>query len=381
MNPSLGTRFTRTLSLATWIGTAAIYGSALNAQGREKQRSPEQQARADSTRRAERSAKANRLALFATDDVLEFTLVANFADIARDRDTLSTKRFAAVLTVKDTAGEDRHIPVRLRTRGHFRLSSRNCRFVPLRIDFPDSLRKGTPFAGQDNIKLGTHCQANDRYETYTRREYLAYRIFNQLTDKSLRARLARATYVDSATQKVVDTRTALFIEDEDDVAKRMGARIQEIRRALFADVHRPTLLTVTIFEYLIGNTDWSLSALHNMRLAQTSDFTYHPLAYDFDFSGLVDAHYASVSPLIGTKSVRERVYRGPCLTPEESTAMAARFFAAREAVMAQVRAVPGFTERDIKQSTEYLDEFFKLAQDPSRFKRVFVDNCEDRVGA
>jgi hypothetical protein len=49
--------------------------------------------------------------------------------------------------------------------------------------------------------------------------------------------------------------------------------------------------------------------------------------------------------------------------------------------MAQVRAVPGFTERDIKQSTEYLDEFFKLAQDPSRFKRVFVDNCEDRVGA
>ncbi len=346
-----------------------------------QERSAAEEARADSVKRAERAAKANKLALFATDELLEFTLVANFDAISRDRDSLSTKRFTGVLTVKDTAGDDRHIPVQLRTRGHFRLASRNCRFVPLRIDFPDSMRKGTPFAGQEDIKLGTHCQSNDRYETYTRREYLAYRIFNELTEKSLRARLARGTYVDSASGKTVDTRTALFIENEDDVAKRMGAKIREIRRALFADVDRNTLVTVLIFEYLIGNTDWSLSALHNMRLAQTADFTYYPLAYDFDFSGLVDAQYASVSPLIGTKNVKERVYRGPCLKPEELVPMAQKFSSAKGAILAQVNAVPGFAERDIKQATEYLEQFFKITEDPRRFKRVFIDDCEDRPGA
>lgn len=336
-------------------------------------------------RRVEKAAEAARKAaarpLFADAVPLEFTLVANYGALARDRDTLSTKRFAGTVIVKDTAGADRTIPVQLRTRGHFRLLARNCRFVPLRVVFPDSGLKGTPFAGQDGIKLGTHCQNNDdRYDTYTRKEYLAYRLFNVITDRSFRARLATATYVDSASNKPVATRVAMFIESEDDISARIGAKIRELRGAMFDDVEKHQLLLAMLFQYAIGNTDISLYALHNMRIAAGGDGTMIPLIYDFDFSGMVNTHYATPDPRMGIRTVRERKYRGPCATVEEYQAAAQQFLLKKNEFMAEIAAVPGLSSRDQKDVAEYLKEFYDVLEDPRRFKREIMDACERRPG-
>ena len=101
------------------------------------------------------------------------------------------------------------------------------------------------------------------------REYLAYKVFNQMTAKSVRARLAKVTYVDSATGKPMGTRAGIFLEDDGDVAKRMGGRTVELPRVQFKDVDSDTLNAMMLFEYMVGNTDFSLYALHNVVFVQT----------------------------------------------------------------------------------------------------------------
>ena len=326
-------------------------------------------------------AKANTRALFATTEPIAFTLVANYNGIAKDRDTLSTRRFWGTLVITDSAGAERRLPVQLRTRGHFRLLSRNCRFVPLKIEFADSGLKGTPFAGQKGLKLGTHCQnGDDRYDRYTRREYLAYTAFNAVTEKSFRARLASGTYVDSASGKVVATALAMFIENEDELAARLGGKIREIRGASFADLEPRQLELVTLWEYALGNTDISFFALHNARIAQLPEGTVIPLIYDFDFSGLVNAHYAVPDPRMGIRTVRERKFRGPCHSEAEYQAAAQAFLGKRDAILAAIAAVPGFDKGEQQDAREWLTGFFDVLSNPGRLKREIVESCEKRGG-
>jgi hypothetical protein len=368
--------------------TAAIAESQDS--GKKKDQPPKAMTAADSAAqlakkeesRARALAKANTRALFAEEAPIAFTLVANYGALAKDRDTLSTKRFSGTLVVADSAGAERRLPVTLRTRGHFRLMARNCPFVPIRIDFPDSGRKGTPFAGQTGLKLGTHCRNGDRrYDAYTRREYLAYRLFNVVTPMSFRARMATGTYVDSASGKVVATHTAMFIENEDDVATRMGAKIREqMRGALFDDLQQDQLLRVVLFEYLIGNTDFSFAALHNTRVVQSRDGTVYPIAYDFDFSGLVAAHYATPDPRMGIQKVTDRRFRGPCRPLDVYLAAVAPFVEKKAAMLAEVDRVPGITKDDREWALEFLGDFFRRVEKPQDVKRHIVDMCESRPG-
>src|SRR5213079_225449 len=94
---------------------------------------------------------------------------------------------------------------------------------------------------------------------------------NLLTPRSVRARLAKITYVDSATDKTIGTRYGIFLEDDSDVARRMEGRTVQLPRVLFKDVDADTLETMMVFEYMIGNTDFSLYALHNVIFVQTPD--------------------------------------------------------------------------------------------------------------
>ncbi len=320
--------------------------------------------------------------LFATREPLAFTLIANFGNIAKDRDSTSKVRHPATLVVVDSAGSERKIPVQLRTRGHFRLKRSTCRFVNLLVLFPGKKTlAGTPFEGQESLKLGGHCQDDDRYEQLLRREYLAYQILNEVTPRSFRARLASGSYIDSASGKKLTTRAAMFIEHEDDVAARAGGKVREFRRALFDDVDFKTLDRMAIFEYMIGNTDWSIYALHNVRLVVTDSVGVLPIPYDFDFSGLVNAPYAGPAPQLQIRSVRERLYRGPCRTWDELAPTVAGFTALRPAIMALPARVPGLDRGEVRDAEEFLAAFFQTAADAGEAKRAFIDGCLKKPGA
>src|SRR5947208_6258443 len=91
--------------------------------------------------------------LFQDSAPLEFTLTSEFSLINKERTPNNKKQFPGVMTV---GGKE--IPVKVGSRGHLRLNSRTCEFVPIKLDFEKEAVAGTPFDGQTELKLGTHCQ-------------------------------------------------------------------------------------------------------------------------------------------------------------------------------------------------------------------------------
>ena len=314
--------------------------------------------------------------LFANTSPLEFTLTANFSLINKDRKPDSTTRYPGVLTVAGSDGAPREIAVKLSARGHFRRMARNCSLVPLRVEFPREGMTGTPFDGQTTLKLGTGCGDSKDYEQITLREYLQYPLLNLVTPLSFRARLGRAVYVDEKSKKKSAPRYALFIEHENDVARRAEGRIVELPRVMFKDVTDQSLDHMMLFEYMIGNTDMSIWALHNVRLVQKPNRTLLVVPYDFDLSGLVNAPYATPDRKLGLRTVVDRMYRGPCRGVDEMDAAAQPFRAKRGDMMALIDAVPDLDVALRHEVKNYLEGFFRTIDKPASIKKQFVDGCK-----
>jgi hypothetical protein len=329
---------------------------------------------------ADRRQAAEKRRLFRTTDPLEFTLIANFKAVNRDRGPISTKTFPATIQFVKDNGTPASIPLQIRTRGHSRRRFEVCEFAPLRLEFPKNLTSGTVFDGHGSLKLGTHCRSVDEFEQYVIREYSAYLINNLLTPRSYRARLAKATYVDALTNKPVASRYAVFIEDDDDVAKRLEGRIAELPGMSFKGVHAESIAMLTLFAYMIGDTDMSMIKLHNVQLVQTSKGVFYPVLYDFDYSGLVNAAYAVPDKIFGLGSVRDRLYRGPCLTAQELEPYFARMRAVKPDVMALYDTRPGLTYNYRRNAKAYLEQFYRTIDRPGDVKRAFIDGCGHREG-
>jgi hypothetical protein len=329
---------------------------------------------------AEWKKEAETRALFTADAPVEVTLVGNYKVISKDRDTLSQKEYWGEVRMKDANGADMKIPVMLRTRGHYRLANRNCSFVPLRLDFKKGDVKGTVFDGQDKLKLVTHCNSNALYDEYVIREHLAYRVQNLITPRSYRSRLAKVTYVDSATNTPIETRNGLFLEHEDDVAKRMEGEVVEIRRALFDDVDPNQILELSIFAAFVGHVDWSLAALHNVRLVRQLNGNLMPVLYDMDFTGLVSTKYSIPDSRLGIRSVKERLYRGPCKEPEELAPFFGPYREKKEAILKLYADQPGLDNRYRGDATKWLSEWFKLLESQRDAKWMFKENCRVAPG-
>lgn len=323
-----------------------------------------------------RRAEAEARPLFQSADPLEVTLTANFSALNKDRKPESTTRYPGVITVTGTDGAPRDIPVKLSARGHFRRMARNCGVVPLRVEFPKDAVAGTVFDGQTTLKLGTGCEGSKEYEQVTLREYLSYPMFNLVTPLSFRARLARATYADETSKKKSAVRYALFIEHENDVARRNQGRVVELSRIVFKDLESETLTRMMLFEYMIGNTDMSIWALHNVRFVQKPDRTLLAVPYDFDLSGFVHAPYAIPDRRLGLRSVVDRLYRGPCRTTDEFDAAAAPFRAKRTDMLALVDSMRDLESAARRELKDYLDGFFRTIDRPASIKKQFVDGCK-----
>jgi hypothetical protein len=310
--------------------------------------------------------------LFLDRTPIAFQLQGDLHALFRDR---GAQRKDHPATLRYGSGADTgSIAVKLRTRGIFRLKT--CGFPPIRLDLPAHKLEHTPFAGEDKLKLVTHCQGDRSYERNLLREYALYRAFNALTDTSFRVRLAHVTYVDSARHDTV-TRYGFLIESDTALAQRIGAEPVHANN-VFDPMTDPSYMTlVAVFQYLIGNTDWSVWKRHNIAIFQKLAEPRPLLAvpYDYDFSGAVNAPYAVPPEQLKIVSVRQRVYRGFCQPDSTLAGVLARFRVAKDSIYAAVRAVPDLPERDVRNVLDYFDDFYKVIDNPGAVNRELVRPC------
>jgi hypothetical protein len=312
--------------------------------------------------------------VFQGDDPLIFTLEADFRQLRYDRGQESEERPGRLVLGKGHGGGS--YPVDIRTRGYFRLQPHICQFPPLRLDFPADSLRGSVLEGLNKVKLVTHCLDRDYQEQNILEEYLAYRIYRLLTEVSFRVQLALITYLDTSGRDDPVSRVAFLIEDEGAVADRLGGEILEAPRASPNNFEPWHAGMVYLFQYLIGNTDWSLVRFHNLKLLLLG-FEYIPLPYDFDFSGFVNAPYADPAPKLATQiqSVRDRLYRGFCSEGIDHEALFQHFRERREPILDLIRTQRGLTERATQRAVEYVESFFDIIDDPERARREIVGAC------
>ena len=313
--------------------------------------------------------------LFDATDPLAITLTADWHALSRDR---GTKRHvhAGVLSYRSPAGDTVSLAVQLHTRGHFRLEE--CEFPPLKVGFDAAGAAHTVFAHQGSLKLVVQCRGNRNHASYLLEEYLIYRIYNLLTPLSFRARLASVTYVDSAGKRPPATRYAFLLEDDDRMARRNHAEVFVQKGIHQEETEFDQMGLVTVFDYLVGNTDFSVGALHNIVLIRDSAGVLYPVPYDFDWSGVISTPYAVPDPRLGIRTVRQRIYRGACRAPADLAPLFARFNAVKDSIYALYRAQPDLEPKRVEQALGYYDEFYRIINDPGRAKREFGVNCYTR---
>ena len=123
----------------------------------------------------------------------------------------------------------------------------------------------------------------------------------------------KISYEDATGKKDPILRHGFLIEDQDDMAERHGGAIVEKQGISQRNIEEQHEVLMSLFAYMIGNTDWSVSGQHNVKIIQRSmGDPYVAVPYDFDWCGLISAPYAQPNPILGLESVRQRVYRGVC---------------------------------------------------------------------
>lgn len=313
--------------------------------------------------------------LFRATDPVVMSLTADFKTVFKDRDSMSTKQYPATLKYLNEKGDTITLDVKLETRGHYRL--RTCAISPLKVVFDKEKTKGTLLGGEGSLKLTTHCQKGDRYTQNVYVEYSAYGMYNALTPISLQARLATVTWLDPKDPAFTITRPGFWTEDDDGMAKRNKGKILMQQGGRPSEMDPRQMALTDLFQYLLGNTDHSLMMLHNYRIVQTDTSTsYFPMAYDFDWSGLVDAPYARPDFRLPIKRVTDRFYRGGCHPPDLIATTIGEFKAKKEAIYGVLRGIKDLTPARLKEAESFLDDFFKTIDDPGAVRREIMRVCQ-----
>lgn len=318
--------------------------------------------------------------LFLSHDILEVRLVAPFTAIMKERG--ADEEFGGRLRYVDAAGEPVEIDVGIRTRGELRMRKRVCRFAPLRLNFKKKQTKDSLFHHQDKVKLVTHCvNGSKRYEQSLLREYIAYRILNELTDVSFSVRLFRITYVDTSGRGADRETFAFVIEDRDRLAKRLELDAVDLAMTRPRSLKPDYMNVVSLFHYLIGNTDFSPikgsegSCCHNHQLIGSADDLLYSVPYDFDQAGLVNAPYASPNPRFKLRSVRQRLYRGYCINNDHLDSTIALYQQRRLAILGLIRDQFGLDKRARRYMKDYIDAFYETISSPEHVQNRLIKKC------
>jgi hypothetical protein len=314
--------------------------------------------------------------LFASHQPLDVTLSADFARLRQDRQESPDRPATVVVTGPDGAAV--RIRAELRTRGAFRLDPSHCSFPPLRLDVDGGDARSSVFDGQDNLKIVASCRpGRHAYDQLVLLEYLAYRAYAALTDVSFRVRLARITFHDEIAAEEPSTRVGFFIEEDEALGERIGATAFELPEGknLPASAFEPSSAAMTaVFQYVIGNSDWSEVAAHNVQVFDRAGAAI-AVPYDFDFSGLVDAPYASPAADLGLRSVRDRLYRGWCWNDLVVAGVLQRFRGAEEEIVALFAEAEGLDGAVRGRAVAYLREGFSDLRTDDWARRRFLRDC------
>ncbi|MFN8254681.1 MAG: hypothetical protein U0W24_03270 [Bacteroidales bacterium] len=278
----------------------------------------------------------------------------------------------------DSLGVINELNFKISTRGHFRKDPANCKLPPLKLKIPKEVSQSDNlFEGQNKIKLVLPCFAeNKKYSECLVLEYLTYKTYELFTENSYKTRLVNIVIADSANKKNKQNVMGFFLEETDQMAQRNKGKVIKFKRFHPENVDRNQMTMLAVFQFMVGNTDWSVDVQHNIDLLFIENQTT-PVAvpFDFDWSGIVDAPYAIPQPNLNIISVKERLFRGYERSAEEFTPVIKLFNDKKEEIYQLYKNCNWLSEKTRNNTIKYLDDFYEVINDPKKVQKEFINNC------
>lgn len=326
------------------------------------------------------SAAADSLTIFqqlAQEPKLQIQLKTNLKTLIKKK--AKKENHTALLSYTNQAGKEEMWNIKVRARGNMR--NKICFFPPLKIDFSKSdLRQAGIKGDYDDLKLVVHCKGGGLYDDLVLREYLAYKLYNELTDISFKVHLVQLTLVDTeGKQKNIET-YGFLIENDDEMAARLNGRVLSTKFIKQATLH-PTLFDqFCLFQYLIGNTDWYILNKHNIKALRVGEYK-QPIAvpYDFDYSGMVNAPYATPNRLLPQENLLDRFYLGLCRTEAELAPSFQVFKDKKADLFKVISSLSDLSDKSKKDIIGFVEKFYKIIESPKSCKRQIVEHCDRYV--
>ena len=309
---------------------------------------------------------------FKDDRIIEMKLSTDIKGLLAEKKDMNF--VGATVSFKFKDGTVAEGPVKIRPRGNFRKAQ--CRLASLMIDFKNPASPA--FSKFGTIKMVGGCGFTASNEQYLLKEYLVYKMYNMLTDLSFRVRLLHVNYFDTKAKVKSYDQYAFLIEDVDDLAKRHKFQEKENTRYSPIGMRREESTMFFLFQYMIGNTDWSIPFYHNVKLLVDKKDTMsmpYPIAYDFDISGLVNPPYGAPPPELGIEHLTQRLYRGYERSMDEIELAVKPFLEKEEAFYAMINNFDLLTAGSKKEMLNFLKEFYSTIKSKKELKTIFVDNA------
>lgn len=289
----------------------------------------------------------------AKSEVAEFSITVELDSLIQNKRSIDYR--PASFSYQDPSGKSHHYDIKVKLRGKFR--RKVCDFPPIKMKFPKNQLKAAGLSDMNELKLITHClEDSDRSNDLVLREYLIYKMYNELTPNSLRVQLAKVTYVDVNNNKKI-TRWGVLLEDEEELVARRGAVLCDTMGQPVSKFNTAQERISSLFQYMIGNTDWSYELLRNVELVRIGDSKLIPVPYDFDFSTLVSAPYARPNSNVGQKSMRDRIFMGHSTSASELYSTFSLFRLKKQNMM---NVVANFKYLDMETREAMLDYLYSF---------------------
>lgn len=312
--------------------------------------------------------------LFQSDSVLKLTIKLSLKEVLEDLDERSYRE-AKLSYIRPDGTKSKH-KLKVKVRGNFRSKVSTCKFPPLKLNFKKNKLENSIFQGQNKIKLVTHCNKNKNAEQLILKEYLVYKLYQQVSNYSFKVRLCEITYIDVSNNDETSTHFGFFIEDIDDLAMRNDMLVFEDSILNQDACNREELDKLTVFEFMIGNLDWSVPNRHNMKLISTTS-SKMPIAvpYDFDFAGFVGAPYAKPPVEFDVQNVKTRFFMGLCRLHGGYDQTILFYKQKKDELLAVVAESPYLNEKNKKTGVKYLENFFTILDKQNQLDTKIVKAC------
>ncbi|MGB5554922.1 MAG: hypothetical protein WBM83_09720, partial [Flavobacteriaceae bacterium] len=240
--------------------------------------------------------------------------------------------------------------------------------------------QGSLFEGTKSLKMVLPCLVQTGNNDNVIKEYIAYKLFEIISPYHFKTKLLDVSFEEEHGKKIKNHLIKGFlIEDDEAVAERFGGNVY--KNTSHPLNHKPIeSVRNTIFQYLIGNTDFSQAYLHNVKIIFADDGLI-PLPYDFDMSGLVNTSYAVVSVIQGEQldmtSVTQRKYRGFVRDVKVFNLVRQEILDKKIEILAMLDTYKSQFEnpKEFSGAKEYVLSFFTILEDKTKFKKEIIDQA------